>query len=407
MKQLLIIIASTLLFQGCASKSPSDQELLEKAKKLHSEFVTIDSHTDTPLMLMQDGFNIFSAKDNGRAKVTLEYMIDGGLDVAFFAVYIGQDERTPEKYEEVHQTALTIFDSVHSAIGRYPQHAAIAKNADDAKRIKDEGKRAIYIGIENGYPIGKDILKIDTYYNLGARYLTLCHTSNNDICDSSNDSEGPEHNGLSNFGEKVVQRLNQLGMMIDVSHISDSAFFQTLRITNTPVIASHSNARAVCDNPRNLTDEMLLALKQNGGVIQMSLLSSYVKPDEPYPARDSAIIALREKYENFRGLSPETRRKAIVEWYAIDENFPLKLATVSNLVDHIDHVVHLIGIDHVGIGSDFDGGGGLADCYNASQMHIITVELLRRGYSNSDIKKIWGENLLRVFRQVEDFAQTQ
>jgi membrane dipeptidase len=196
-------------------------------------------------------------------------------------------------------------------------------------------------------------------------------------------------------------------MMIDVSHISDSAFFQVLKITNTPVIASHSNARAVCDNPRNLTDEMLLALKQNGGVIQMSLLSSYVKPDEPYPARDSAIIALREKYENFRGLSPETRRKAIVEWYAIDENFPPKLATVSNLVDHIDHVVHLIGVDHVGIGSDFDGGGGLADCYNVSQMHNITVELLRRGYSNSDVKKIWGENLLKVFRQVEDFARTQ
>ncbi|HCY00755.1 MAG TPA: membrane dipeptidase, partial [Bacteroidales bacterium] len=168
------------------------------------------------------GFNIFSAKDNSRAKVTIEYMEEGGLDVAFFAVYIGQDERTPEKYEEVHQTALAIFDSVHSAIGRYPQYAAIARNADDAKRLKNEGKHAIYIGIENGYPIGKDLSKIDAYYNLGARYLTLCHTSNNDICDSSNDPIGPEHNGLSDFGEKVIERLNQLGMMIDVSHISDS-----------------------------------------------------------------------------------------------------------------------------------------------------------------------------------------
>ncbi|MDD2197211.1 MAG: dipeptidase [Bacteroidales bacterium] len=407
MKQFIIIFASAFLFQNCTSNQPTDQELLEKAKKLHSKFVTIDSHTDTPLMLMQDGFNIFSAKDNARAKVTLEYMVEGGLDVAFFAVYIGQDERTPEKYEEVHQTALAIFDSVHSAIGRYPKYAAIARNADDAKKLKDEGKRAIYIGIENGYPIGKDLSKIDAYYNLGARYLTLCHTSNNDISDSSNDPRGPEHNGLSNFGEKVIKRLNQLGMMIDVSHISDSAFFQALNISNTPVIASHSNARAVCDNPRNLTDEMLLALKQNGGVIQMCLLSSYVKADEPYPERDSAKLALSEKYGNFRGLSPETRRKAIVEWYAIDENFPPKLATVSNLVDHIDHVVQLIGIDHVGIGSDFDGGGGLADCYNVSQMHNITVELLRRGYPNSDIKKIWGKNLLRVFRQVEDFARVQ
>ncbi|MDD2277826.1 MAG: dipeptidase [Bacteroidales bacterium] len=406
MKQLLIIIASTLLFQSCASSQPTDQELLDKAKKLHSEFITIDSHTDTPLMLMQDKFNVLSVKNNRRAKVTLEYMKEGGLDAVFFAVFIGQDDRTPEKYEEVHQTALAIFDSVHAAIGRYPEYAAIATNSDDAKRLKGEGKRAIYLGVENGYPIGKDLSKIDAYFNLGARYLTLCHTSNNDICDSSTDPKGAEHGGLSDFGEEVVKRLNHLGMMIDVSHISDSAFFQTLMVTNTPIIASHSNARAVCDNPRNLSDEMLLALKQNGGVIQMCLLSNYIKPDEPYPARDSARNALGEKYGSFRGLDPEIRKKAIEEWYAIDENFPQKLATVSNLVDHIDHVVKLIGIDHVGIGSDFDGGGGLADCYNVSQMHNITVELLRRGYSNSDIKKIWGENLLRVFKQVEGFART-
>jgi len=185
-------------------------------------------------------------------------------------------------------------------------------------------------------------------------------------------------------------------MMVDVSHMSDSAFFQTLEVSEKPIIARHSNARAICDNPRNLTSEMLMALKQNGGVVQMCLLSSYVKPDEPYPARDSAKLALRQKYGNFRYLNDETRRKAIDEWYAIDENFPPKLASVSVLVDHIDHV---------GIGSDFDGGGGLADCYNASQMHNITAELLRRGYSAEDIEKIWGQNLLRVFRQVELFAQ--
>ena len=405
MKKLLLLFTASLLMLGCNSNKSNNQLFVDKAIELHAKIITIDSHTDTPLMLMQDEFNIDKVETNRRAKVTLDYMQKGGLDAAFFAVFIGQGDRNEEKYNEVHQTALQIFDSVHAAIGRYPHKAEIALTSHDAKRLKDLQKRAIFIGVENGYPIGTDLNRLDEYYNLGARYLTLCHTQNNDICDSSTDRNGPEHNGLSNFGKQVIKRLNELGMMVDVSHISDSAFFQTLEVSETPIIASHSNARAICDNPRNLTDEMLIALKHNGGVIQMCLLSSYVKPDEPYPARDSAKLALRQKYGSFRDLNDETRRKAIDEWYAIDENFPPKLATVSDLVDHIDHVVKLIGINHVGIGSDFDGGGGLADCYNVSQMHNITAELLRRGYSEEDIEKIWGQNLLRVFRQVELFAQ--
>ncbi len=405
MKKLLLLFTASLLMLGCNSNKSNNQLFVDKAIELHAKIITIDSHTDTPLMLMQDEFNIDKVETNRRAKVTLDYMQKGGLDAAFFAVFIGQGDRNEEKYNEVHQTALQIFDSVHAAIGRYPHKAEIALTSHDAKRLKDLQKRAIFIGVENGYPIGTDLNRLDEYYNLGARYLTLCHTQNNDICDSSTDRNGPEHNGLSSFGKQVIKRLNELGMMVDVSHISDSAFFQTLEVSETPIIASHSNARAICDNPRNLTDEMLIALKHNGGVIQMCLLSSYVKPDEPYPARDSAKLALRQKYGSFRDLNDETRRKAIDEWYAIDENFPPKLATVSDLVDHIDHVVKLIGINHVGIGSDFDGGGGLADCYNVSQMHNITAELLRRGYSEEDIEKIWGQNLLRVFRQVELFAQ--
>ena len=405
MKQSLLLITALLLMLGCNSNKSNNKSFVDKAIELHAKIITIDSHTDTPLMLMQDGFSIDRVETNRRAKVTLDYMQKGGLDAAFFAVFIGQGDRNEEKYNEVHQTALQIFDSVHAAIGRYPHKAEIALTSHDAKRLKDLQKRAIFIGVENGYPIGTDLNRLDEYYNLGARYLTLCHTQNNDICDSSTDRNGPEHNGLSNFGKQVIKRLNELGMMVDVSHISDSAFFQTLEVSETPIIASHSNARAICDNPRNLTDEMLIALKHNGGVIQMCLLSSYVKPDEPYPARDSAKLALRQKYGNFRDLNDETRRKAIDEWYAIDENFPPKLATVSDLVDHVDHIVKLIGINHVGIGSDFDGGGGLANCYNVSQMHNITAELLRRGYSEEDIEKIWGQNLLRVFRQVELFAQ--
>ncbi|HPF94610.1 MAG TPA: membrane dipeptidase, partial [Tenuifilaceae bacterium] len=255
MKQSLLLITALLLMLGCNSNKSNNKSFVDKAIELHAKIITIDSHTDTPLMLMQDGFSIDRVETNRRAKVTLDYMQKGGLDAAFFAVFIGQGDRNEEKYNEVHQTALQIFDSVYAAIGRYPQKAEIALSPKDAKRLKDLQKRAIFIGVENGYPIGTDLSRLDQYYNLGARYLTLCHTQNNDICDSSTDRNGPEHNGLSSFGEKVVKKLNKLGMMVDVSHISDSAFFQTLEVSETPIIASHSNARAICDNPRNLTDE--------------------------------------------------------------------------------------------------------------------------------------------------------
>lgn len=396
-----------IMLMGCTQHTSNDARLIQKAKQLHTQIVTIDSHTDTPLWLLQDNFSIVDGDANGRAKATLTQMQQGGLDAAFYAVFISQGQRTPHHYQEAYRKAMTIFDSVHTSILRHSDYAQIALKVEDAQELKQQGRRAIYLGVENGYPIGKDLHRIDSMYYRGARYLTLCHTSNNDICDSSTDIRGPEHNGLSPFGREVVQRLNSLGMMIDVSHISDSAFYQTLRLSKVPVIASHSNARAICDNPRNLTDEMLKALKVNGGVVQMCLLSSYVKPDEPNPSRDSAFVALREKYGHMEDMDEKTHQQLIADWYAIDDNFPPTLPTVSDLVDHIDHIVQLIGIDHVGIGSDFDGGGALADCFDAGEMYHITAELLCRGYTQSDIQKIWGENLLRVFRQVEQYAQRE
>ena len=407
MKKYLPLFLLVLISSCVSNQNKSDEELLEQARKIHEKIVTIDTHTDTPLMFNRDGFDFSGKNPENRGRVDLTKMEKGGLDAAFFAVFIGQGDRTPEKYDQVHSTALSIFDAVKSSIDKNSDRAVLATKANEALSIKKQGKRAIYIGVENGYPIGKDISKVKEFYDLGARYLTLCHTKNNDICDSSTDPNGPEHNGLSPFGIEVVKELNRLGMMIDVSHISDEAFYQTIEHSTVPVIASHSCARAICDNSRNLNDEMLAKLAENGGVIQICLLSSYVKPDEPFPARDSARKALHQKYGNFQELKPKLRRKAVEEWYGIDDKFPPKLATVSDLVDHIDHVVNQIGIDYVGIGSDFDGGGALKDCADASQMTNITVELLKRGYSEKEIKKIWGENFLRVFRQVETYAQNQ
>lgn len=400
-RYFLLFIAITSLGFACSSLTDYTK-LEERARALHSKMITIDTHTDTPLNFLRSGFD-FSGENNTAigSKVDLAKMEKGGLDAAFFAVFIGQRECTPERYSEVNAKAKEIFNAIHTTVELYPDRSAIATSPDDVYRFKKEGKRAIYIGVENGYPIGDDIGQVKVFYDMGARYITLCHTRNNQICDSSTDPDGPRYNGLSKFGREVVKEMNRLGMMVDVSHISDKAFYDVLEVSTAPVIASHSCARAICDNPRNLTDSMLRALAKNGGVVQMCILSEYVKKGEPNPARDSAYRALRKKWNNFKGLNPEQEKQATSEWYELEEKYPAKLATVADVVDHIDHMVKVMGIDHVGIGTDFDGGGGVDGCRDASQMYRITMELLRRGYSERDIRKIWGENFLRVFREVE------
>lgn len=405
MKAKAIIQILPLLLVGCNSTTtPSSEELLNKARNLHQRIVSIDTHTDTPLAFLRPGFD-FGGNGNAKSsKVNLLKMEQGGLDAAFFAVFIGQDELSPEKYLEANQQAIEIFNAVRAEVSRHPNRSEIALKSSDAKRLKNEGKKAIFIGVENGYPIGTNLAIIEEYFNLGARYLTLCHTRNNQICDSSTDPNGPLHNGLSPFGFEVVRELNRLGMLIDVSHISDKSVLDCIKTSAVPVFASHSCARELSDTPRNLSDSMLVSIAKSGGVIQLCLLSDYIKKMEPYPARDSAQQALRIKYNNYRNLSPEVRQQAIADWYAIDDQFPPKLANVADAVDHIDHIVKVAGINHVGIGSDFDGGGGIDGCSDASQMVNITVELLKRGYSEKDIEKIWGLNFLRVMKHAEKFA---
>jgi membrane dipeptidase len=403
--RFIFFILFILFGSAAVPANPADSSLLKKAEKIHDHIISIDSHNDTPLRMMQPGFDIGVRHDpyKEHSKVDLVRMKEGRLDGAFFAVFVAQGKRDPESYKKVEERAITIFDTIHAAISRHSGQAGIALSAADAERLKKLDKRAVFIGIENGYAIGKDLSLLDTFYRRGARYITLCHTKNNDICDSSTDTI--ENDGLSAFGKQVVKEMNRLGLMVDVSHVSDQSFFDVLAASEAPVIASHSCARALCNNPRNLDDAMLGALAAHGGVIQMCILSDYVITPEPNPARDSAKAAVRAKYNGFEGLSDEEMKKARKEWYAIDELWPAKLATVSDVVDHIDHIVKVAGIEHVGIGTDFDGGGGLTGCYDVSGMKNITVELLRRGYSESDIRKIWGGNLLRVMKEVERIAR--
>ncbi len=400
MKILTISVLVMILFSAF---KPSRKETVEqKAARIHNSVFTIDTHCDTPMNLSKSDYNLAVRHDANLTdtKVDLPRMKEGGLDAQFFAVFLSQGPRTETGNAVANQKAFDIIKSIYKSVEASPELATIARTPEDGYAIEKTGKRAIYIGIENGYAIGHDLSMIEKFWQLGVRYITLCHTSNNDICDSSTDKKGAEYNGLSPLGFEVVKEMNRVGMIVDVSHISDSSLYDVLRVTKTPVIASHSCSRAICDNPRNLTDEGLRAVAKNGGVIQMCILSDYVKTPDPNAARDSARAALRLKYNNFTGLTPEQEKASWDEYRTVMKKFPQKLANVKDVVDHIDHIVKVAGIDHVGIGTDFDGGGAVSGCFDVSEMGNITLELVKRNYRESEIRKIWGGNFMRVFNAV-------
>jgi membrane dipeptidase len=351
-------------------------KIQKKAHKIHNKILTIDTHLDTPLIMdiypsfFGEEFDLSQRYQNAVfqgfvfRQVDFPRMKEGGLDAGFFVAFVSQGDRDAEGNQAAIEEALGLIDLIYEKVEAHPDLAEVVSAPKDAYRLQKESKRAIYIGIENGYAIGDDLSMVESYYDLGARYMTLSHSSNNDICDSSTDPQGPEHGGLSRFGEDVVAEMNRLGMMVDVSHISDEAVWDVLAITTAPIIASHSNARVLYDHPRNLSDDLLDAIAENGGVVQVNLL--YVSPNDPDTGE--------------------------------------RISTVSDVVDHIDHIVEVAGIDHVGIGTDFDGGGVVDGCEDVSKLEAITLELVKRGYTKNEIRKIWSGNFMRVFREVEDVA---
>jgi membrane dipeptidase len=393
-----------LAFQPGCRPELKEENLAVKARKIHDRVLTVDTHCDTTSRLLDGNWDISVRHEPGRrasGQIDLPRMAEGGLDAEFFAVFVGQGERTEKAYAEAKEQALKELEAVRAMCAQYPNLVGLALTPDDAYRLEKAGRRAAFIGMENGYPIGKNLANLEEYYKLGVRYVTLCHSGDNDICDSSTDDEHPEDLGLSDFGREVVAACNRLGMMIDVSHASDKSFADVLKATKAPIIASHSCCRAICDSPRNLSDEMIRALAANGGVIQICFLSDYVRTPKPNQERDKAFQELRAKYGPRREIKDEAVRKKLWEEYdALNEKYPEEKATVSDLVDHIEHVIKLAGVDTVGIGTDFDGGGGLADCGDVSRMFRVTEELVRRGYTEPEIAKIWGGNTMRVFLRV-------
>ncbi len=373
-----------------------DASLVERARAIHARVFTIDTHKDIP-----DNFATAAADPRTmNAQVNLDKMKAGGYDMAFFAVYVGQGARTDSGYAFAKDRALNKFAAIHRmAEQMYPNLIEIAYTPADAERIHKSGKLVAGIGIENGWVIGKDLSLIKRYYDLGARYMTLAHTSNNDICDSSTDPRGEEWGGLSPFGRQVVQEMNRVGMMVDVSHISKKCAMQATALSTSPVIGSHSSTTAFANVPRNMDDEMLSAIKNNGGVVQMVAFNGYVKVQPP--VRDSLARAITAEYfPNGRGrgaapLSAERQAAFDRRMAELDAKYPP--ANVVDFVNHIDHAVKVAGIDHVGISSDFDGGGGVVGWRGADETFNVTLELVKRGYTEDQIRKLWGANTLRVW----------
>jgi microsomal dipeptidase-like Zn-dependent dipeptidase/gamma-glutamyl-gamma-aminobutyrate hydrolase PuuD len=332
----------------------SKADTFRMAKEIHERILSLDTHTDTPLWFSRPGFNISRRERN---RVNLPMMQEGKLDGVFLAAYIGQGERDKASLQAAVEKVTSLVEGIHRQVEMNSSLCGLAVTPEDFARLKKEGRKTVFIGIENGYAIGKDISNLARFKAMGVTYMTLCHSYDNDICDTSTNTK-KEWGGLSPFGQDVVREMNRLGLIIDLSHAGESTFHDVMDITAFPVVCSHSSARALCDHDRNLTDDQLRILAKNGGVAQVCLLNAYIHADR-------------------------------------------RSASIVHAVEHIDHIAKVAGIDHVGIGSDFDGGGGIIGCESHNDMIQITVKLLEKGYSEEDIAKIWGGNFLRVMTAVQ------
>ncbi|SDS49000.1 membrane dipeptidase [Maribacter dokdonensis] len=424
MKQFIYLIC-VLSIVSCAEKKEKKEETtLEKAQRIHEEVITIDTHNDINVKNFTDSVNYSQRLDT---QINLPKMEEGGLDVTWLIVYTGQDTLTDEGYAKAKENAMSKFEAIHKLCEEIaPDQIELALNSADVKRIVESGKKVAMIGVENAYPIGLDMDQFKVYHDLGARYISLAHNGHSQFSDSNTGEADDEwlHNGLSDLGKEAVAEMNRLGIMIDVSHPSKEAIKQMISLSKAPIIASHSSARALCGHSRNLDDEQLLMMKENGGVVQTVAFSSYLNT-EKHEARAAFMKSIYQQVADSLDIAWYERSQfsslSDVEKAAFMDNYPkvLKIGkdiaetnsdapeavNVSDFVDHIDYMVKLIGIDHVGISSDFDGGGGIEGWNDASETFNVTLELVNRGYTQEEIKKLWGGNLLRVLDDVQRIAK--
>lgn len=432
----LILPLAILSFMACKNKgenpeSATEQKteiqvpLEERAVEFHSNLITIDTHNDINV-------NNFSPEKNYTqnldTQVNLPKMEEGGLDVTWLIVYTGQGPLTAEGYRSAYENAIAKFDAIHRLVNDYaPEQIGLATNSREVRQLIAQGRKVAMIGVENAYPIGTDLSNIEKFYHLGARYMSLAHNGHSQLSDSNTGEEDGVwlHNGLSELGKKAVAEMNRLGIMIDISHPSKEAIKQMIALSKAPVLASHSSARALCNHSRNLDDELLELIKQNGGVVQTVAFAAYLNT-EKNNLFDAAANKVYQAVADSSGMEwlnrnqvrelPDSERAAYFQKAAqvraaaktqIDELYKTQNpVNVSDFVNHIDYLVKKLGIDHVGISSDFDGGGGIYGWQDATETFNVTLELIHRGYNEEDIAKLWGENLLRLMDEVESVAHT-
>ena len=367
---------------------------------LHERLFTIDTHIDTPTAsLMTAGWDFGAAHTfaGDGTQCDLPRMEAGGIDALVFAVYSTQAARIPAGYAMATERALKVLARTHEVVKANSARCGVALTAADGPRLKAEGRRAIYLSIENSYSLGRDVANVGKFYDLGVRMLGLTHMLNNDLADSSTDPRGPEWGGLSPFGREVLAECNRHGIVVDASHASDQALAELLKRSTSPVILSHSGCRAVCDHPRNIGDELLRALAAAGGVIQLNALPIAVVPTAE-DGRTAAFSAMLLKLGD-AVLTPDVLAEAEKDWHRIVMTYPNPKATLADYVKHIVHAVKVAGIDHVGIGCDFDGGGGVTGLNEVSEYPNLTRALLAEGFTAADLEKIWGGNTLRLLEQ--------
>ena len=420
--KLLKLSIIFLLVISCKNTQNDESELLAKAKAIHKKVLVLDTHVDINVANFTDSINYTQKLEN---QVNLPNMEEGGLDVAWFIVYTGQGDLTEVGYDKAYKNAMSKFEAIHRLTQDIaPDRIGLAVTSKEAKNIYASGKKVAMIGVENAYPLGTDISRVKQFYDLGARYMSLSHNGHSQFCDSNTGEKDSIwlHNGVSDLGKEVIKEMNKWGMMIDVSHPSKKSMKDMIELTRAPIIASHSSARALCNHSRNLDDEQLEWIKENNGVVQTVAFSSYVSTEKDKKYKDELIKKIDElaKEQNIeliprneiRKLDAEKRDEAIAIYMKLSKEAKSKMNTtefspvnVSDFVDHIDYIVQKIGINHVGISSDFDGGGGVDGWNDASETLNVTIELVKRGYTEEQIAQLWSGNLLRVLDDVERIAK--
>jgi len=424
-KILATLIGSAVLLVACNEPAAEkEQSVEEQARVIHEKVIVLDTHHDFRLSNFTEQRN-YTMRLNTR--VNLPKMTEGGMDVSWLVVYTGQGPLTEQGYADAYDKAIANFNAIDRLTQVYaPEKIELATSSEQVRQVLAKGKKVAMIGIENGYPVGTDISRVEEFAKRGARYMSLAHEGHNQLSDS-NTGEAEQswlHAGVSEMGKDVIHEMNKWGIMIDISHPSRAANLQTIALSKAPVIASHSSARAVYDHSRNLSDEELLALRDSGGVAQVAAFRGYVNG-----AKAKAFRGLKEDiYQQVakelgitlvdrdagKMLTGAKRDQAVADWLTVAETSRsvieqagqnIDQVNVADFIDHIDYIVGLIGIDHVGISSDFDGGGGVQGWVDASETFNVTLELVKRGYSEQDIAKLWGENLLRVLDEVQAVAR--